>query len=117
MKPHLCGTCGTAFRWASDLKRHISTVHEGKKPHVCETCGRAFAKPSHLRRHIGSASCLRSQNAARDRECPICFECDLDLPELPCGHKLCAGCREQLCSASSAAGHFECPMCRKRVRA
>ena len=121
---HVCKTCRKAFGAAGTLKRHIRTVHGGEKPHKCKTCHKAFGQAGHLKRHIRTKHGSIAANDERDRECPICFEPDTNMPELTCGHKICAGCQVSLCSKTSNGrakrtrgnGYFECPMCRKRVR-
>ena len=35
-----------------DLKKHIHTVHEGKKDYKCESCGKSFSKRNYLDKHI-----------------------------------------------------------------
>ena len=35
-----------------DLKRHVASVHEGKKPHKCLSCGSSFSEKSKLNIHV-----------------------------------------------------------------
>ena len=44
--------------------------------------------------------------------CPICLDDeDIDLKELPCGHKICVDCLLRLEQVDERI--FECPLCRK----
>ena len=43
-KDHKCDSCGKAFSFAGDLKRHIKAVHNnGLKDHKCDSCGKLFS--------------------------------------------------------------------------
>lgn len=33
------------------MKRHIASVHEGKRPFKCESCGATFTLKEHLKTH------------------------------------------------------------------
>ena len=37
-KPHACPHCAAAFGRASDLTRHVRTVHEKRRDHACPHC-------------------------------------------------------------------------------
>ena len=39
-----CDICKSVFKTKETLKRHIQTVHEGKKPFTCKICDTSFAK-------------------------------------------------------------------------
>ncbi|XP_047994011.1 zinc finger protein 628-like isoform X1 [Leguminivora glycinivorella] len=49
-KKYACAECGRAFRWRTELKRHVAR-HEAKRTHACEACGRAFSVRADLLRH------------------------------------------------------------------
>jgi uncharacterized Zn-finger protein len=34
------------------MKRHVDSVHEGKKCHKCSICDRSFARKAHLDVHV-----------------------------------------------------------------
>merc|ERR1712037_935657 len=76
-----CTICGTSFGRISDLKRHIETVHEGKrktdlKRHMetvhegkrthCPQCSASFARKTDLKRHIETV------HEGKKAQCPIC---------------------------------------------
>ena len=54
-KKYKCGMCKIGFNDLNNRKRHITTVHEGKKPYSCCMCEKAFGQNSHLKRHFSSA--------------------------------------------------------------
>ena len=52
-KNHKCETCGKAYSNLKNLKRHMSSVHEGEKNNnKCETCGKCFSRLHSLKIHI-----------------------------------------------------------------
>ena len=52
-KPFMCNTCDTNFALKSDLKKHITEVHEGKRPFKCthNECDRTFGLEKDWRSH------------------------------------------------------------------
>ena len=42
------------FSDKSKLKRHVSSVHEGKRPHKCDICGACFTQKSHMDGHVAT---------------------------------------------------------------
>ena len=44
------------------MKRHIESVHEGKKPFQCPICPENFARKEHLKIHTASIHDLKEQN-------------------------------------------------------
>ena len=49
-----CKMCETIFKDTRTLKRHIVSVHEGKKPFECEICEKRFSVMYELNRHTTS---------------------------------------------------------------
>ena len=47
-----CNICNLLLKTKRNLKRHIESVHEGKKPFKCNTCDVNFAAKDSLKRHI-----------------------------------------------------------------
>ena len=53
-KEHKCDSCSRAYSYAKDLKRHINSVHIGRRDHKCDFCGKAFSAGQSLKKHIHS---------------------------------------------------------------
>ena len=51
-RPHACVYCASAFRFPSDLKTHVRTVHEKRRDHKCPHCPYACGQASDMRRHV-----------------------------------------------------------------
>ena len=47
-----CSICNKEFTKESNLKRHISSVHERTKPYQCTSCGTEFSDPDSLKSHL-----------------------------------------------------------------
>ena len=45
-----CPTCGKKL--VGEMKRHIQSVHEGKKDYKCNSCDKMFFSKAHLKRHF-----------------------------------------------------------------
>ena len=44
-----CEICEKTFQVPRNLKRrHVDTVHVGKKPYECKTCGMSFGQKGHV---------------------------------------------------------------------
>ena len=50
----MCDICGAKCLTQQTLKRHVKTIHEGKKPFKCDICDVCFGQNSSLKRHISS---------------------------------------------------------------
>ena len=50
-KDFKCEPCDKSFSQAGILKRHSYTVHEGHKDFKCETCNTFFSRAGGLKRH------------------------------------------------------------------
>ena len=53
-KPLKCDECHSVFKTKQNLKRHIQSVHEGKKQHKCSICDYTFSQKGHVKQHIES---------------------------------------------------------------
>ena len=62
-----CPKCKKSYSQLSNLKRHISDVHEGKKSHDCTKCKQSFTNFSHLQQHISSV-----HEEKKTHECTRC---------------------------------------------
>ena len=62
----MCPLCKAIFE-KSNLKRHLSTVHEGKKDHKCDYCGKEYFEKKRLNHHI-----KREHDKIRDEKCNQC---------------------------------------------
>ena len=51
LKEYVCDTCGQPFGMKKSLKRHIETIHEGRK-YYCDFCNKQFNFKSALYRHL-----------------------------------------------------------------
>ena len=51
-KPYNCSICDSNFSSKGDLRRHIEAVHKEKKPHICIKCDATFALKQTLKTHI-----------------------------------------------------------------
>ena len=49
-----CDICSSLFKKKRYLKRHIESVHEGKKAFKCNFCDTSFTQKSVLDRHVAS---------------------------------------------------------------
>ena len=63
-----CPICPTKFEKKSNLKVHVTTVHEGNKLHKCSTCSDTFPRKISLKDHISAV-----HDGIKPRKCPICF--------------------------------------------
>jgi hypothetical protein len=54
--PHQCDSCNASFKRATDLQRHIRTLHSAHKPWSCDACGKGFGRSDALKRHTASKS-------------------------------------------------------------
>ena len=53
-----CDICGKMFESKRDFRRHIESVHEGKKENICDFCGKDFFMKSKLEMHKRAKSLL-----------------------------------------------------------
>ncbi|BFZ01597.1 hypothetical protein BsWGS_04636 [Bradybaena similaris] len=62
VRPHLCDTCGKAFKRTDALQQH-KLVHISRTarsfPFKCSACGKGFRSPAHLKEHMSMHSTER----------------------------------------------------------
>jgi hypothetical protein len=69
----ICTFCNRAFLAKGSLKRHIKSVHEGKRPQKCNKCELRFVKMTDLNRHLESV-----HEKKKPFQCEICdYSCSL----------------------------------------
>ncbi|XP_018578142.1 zinc finger protein OZF-like isoform X2 [Anoplophora glabripennis] len=49
--PFECKICLKKFRFASNVNRHIDSIHKGLKPFRCDICGKGFTRNGNLLEH------------------------------------------------------------------
>ena len=55
------------------IKRHVETVHEGKRPYNCEKCGKGFARKDNFHTHVANAC---KDMKVKPQQCTLCdFTC------------------------------------------
>ena len=47
-----CESCGKSFSQTTNLKRHITSVHEDPKDYKCKSCDKSFSQEHRLKKHI-----------------------------------------------------------------
>ena len=125
-----CQICATDFLGKFALKRHITSVHEGKEPNSCKICDQVFSQYLSLKRHIETVHGGKKQSLK-------CSECDRvtfrDKSDLKAHIELvhrksilfeCRHCGKKLSNMNSKERHerkfpnalcikmpFECKMC------
>ena len=76
-KRHICQICGIGVTSTTYLKKHITSVHEGIKPHKCELCDIRYPDQSGLRNHI-----RKVHEKLKPHKCNDCQKCYASLWEL-----------------------------------
>ena len=62
-----CSLCESRFSKTNDLRRHISSVHEGKRLYQCDKCEKSFKESGHLKSHI-----RRIHEGLKPHQCTFC---------------------------------------------
>ena len=62
-----CKICDAFFKEMGTLKRHITSVHEGKKPFECEICSKRFSVRNEIEKHTSSV-----HEEKKPFKCEIC---------------------------------------------
>ena len=65
--PYKCSFCDSTFRLLSDLVKHITKNHEGKKSFRCSKCDSSFITKSHLATHV-----LKYHEGKKRYKCSFC---------------------------------------------
>ena len=52
VRQNKCDQCSKIFPAKRTLKRHIITVHEGRKDYKCDQCTMAYGQSGDLKRHM-----------------------------------------------------------------
>ena len=72
-KSFKCDSCDACFTYKHILKRHIASVHEGKKPFVvCDTCDARFASKYDMKGHISSVH--EGKKLFKCTNCDACYK-------------------------------------------
>ena len=70
-----CDICDSSFKSKKSLKRHITSVHEGKKSFKCDLCGTSFTRKPSLNIHVASV-----HEGKKPFRCNICdYSCSKSL--------------------------------------
>ena len=76
-----CPQCGQEFKHARNLKRHLETVHEGRRDYKCNSCEKSYGSKQELDRHThnfheGHENCPKwCENRKKRLEDFICDSC------------------------------------------
>lgn len=78
---YACTICSYSFNSNALLKRHVDSVHEGKKPIRCDICDAKFAEKSTLKSHIkliheNPKHFDDTKKVVHCKRCPASFTCN-----------------------------------------
>ena len=62
--PHICPHCHKEYCSEGNLKRHVSTVHNGVRPFACPVCPNMFTQKGHMTAHVTKIHCQDKTAAA-----------------------------------------------------
>ena len=88
-KYYTCDFCSTIFTTPSNLKIHVTNVHERQKNYACETCEKKFDRKFNLQVHI-----KMKHNQSRDFKCELCPHTCSRKPDLKKHIKTYHNCNE-----------------------
>ena len=66
-RSYKCQSCNSKFHSKDGLNRHVITIHEGKKPYTCKICNLTFTQSSNLTVHIA-----RVHEKLKRHKCELC---------------------------------------------
>ena len=82
-KQNKCSICDYTSSKKSHVKRHLESVHDGKKPHKCSICDYSCAQNSALKKHVEAfVFIFKANNAYLDKRYPKKECMYLYLPQL-----------------------------------
>ena len=99
-KPNDCGQCGKKFAQKTALEQHVLTVHEGNKSFKCKICRKYFGQPQNLKSHINAV-----HNKIKPHKCQICKE------TFPAKINM----TQHIAQKHSGLKPFKCQMCDKKA--
>ena len=66
-KDYKCDSCGKSFTTLHILEKHLHIVHDGYKDHKCEFCDQSFSQAGYLKTHINTI-----HQGHKDYKCKSC---------------------------------------------
>ena len=111
-KPFMCEFCGYGCLLKSSMNRHVASVHDGNKPFRCEFCDYSCAVKSNMNKHIAS---IHPSELKEDTEM-------INEIEKPCKKYFCYVCEKDTWFGkvdhiekfhSEKDGNLTCPKCEK----
>ena len=60
-KPFTCTICNSSYTRKLSLRQHIATVHEGNKPYACTLCKSSYTRKLTLRKHMATVHEVKNE--------------------------------------------------------